>query len=406
LDITARKDDEATFRTIFEDASVGIALVDPTGHFLRVNRAHAAMSGHTPEELVGRHFRELVPEHLREERVAEHEQQSADADVDGVEIPVPFERPDGSIGWTLVSYSIIRNAVGEPLHNVVQVRDISEQRRLEEQLRLAQKLESVGQLAAGIAHEINTPTQFIGDSVRFAADACADLLALVDAYEGALAGDDQRDRLDDARERADVPYLRDRLPAALGRAADGVDRVATIVRAMREFASPGGGDRELVDVNAALANTLVVTANRYNAIADVRTDFADVPPVRGNGGELNQVFVSLIVNAAQAIEDAGSDRGVITLSTRCDGEHVAITIADTGSGIAPEHRGRVFDPFFTTREVGQGTGQGLTTARAIIADRHAGAITLESEPGRGAAFTITLPAAHGDPAAPGTSVPA
>jgi PAS domain S-box-containing protein len=395
FDITARKiaeaelaEREATFRKIFEDAHVGIALVDATGHFLRVNHKHAAMHGFTAEELAGRHFRELVPPQLRERNVGNHEERSADAGVDSADFDVPYQRTDGTPGVERVSYSIIRDAADRPLHNIVQVEDITEQRHAEQQLLLSQKLESIGQLGAGIAHEINTPIQFVGDSLKFVETACTDLLALADACEAEDAG-----RVRETLEAADVGYLRERLPAAIERAGDGVRRVAEIVSAMREFAHPLAGG--IVDVNQALANTLVVTRNSYAAVADVHTDLGDVPPVSANGGELNQVFVNLIVNAAQAVGERG-ERGTISVATRCDGDEVVVSISDTGVGIPVEHRERVFDPFFTTKEVGVGTGQGLALARSIVCDRHGGTLTLASEVGRGSTFEIRLAVADAD----------
>ena len=393
FDITARKaaeaalaEHESTFRTIFEDAHVGIALVNSTGHFLHVNRAHATMQGFTPEELAGKHFSEVVPPDLRETNADEHEERSADASVAGAEFDVPFIRTDGTPGVQRVSYSIIRDAADQPLHNVVQVEDITEQRRAEQQLLLSQKLESIGQLGAGIAHEINTPIQYVGDSLKFVEAACTDLLAIVEACESGDAA-----RIRDELEAADVGYLRERLPAAVARAGEGVRRVTEIVQAMREFAEPHTGGS--VDINHALANTLVVTRNSYAAAADVETNFDDeVPPVSANGGELNQVFVNLIVNAAHAIEERG-ERGTISVSTRRDGDTIVVAISDTGVGIPPDLQERVFDPFFTTKEVGRGTGQGLALARSIVCDRHGGALVLVSEVGRGTTFEIRLPAA-------------
>jgi len=389
FDITARKaaetdlaEREATFRTIFEDAHVGIALVDSTGHFLKVNRAHAEMQGSTPEEIAGKHFSEVVPPELRETNAVDHEERSADADVAGAGFDVPFIRADGTPGVQRVTYSIIRDAADEPLHNVVQVEDVTEQRRTEQQLQLSQRLESIGQLGAGIAHEINTPIQFVGHSLRFVEAACADLLAVVDAFE---AGDSARVRKE--LEVADVDYLRERLPAAVERAGAGVRRVAEIVQAMREFTQPHGGGH--VDVNRALANTLVVTRNSYVDVADVHADLGDVPVVQANGSELNQVFVSLIVNAAHAIEEHG-ERGTISVTTRRDGDEVVVAITDTGAGIPPELHERVFDPFFTTKAVGRGTGQGLALARSIVCERHGGTLAFDSEVGRGTTFEIRL----------------
>jgi len=275
--------------------------------------------------------------------------------------------------------------------------------RMELDLRLAQKLEAVGQLAAGIAHEINTPTQFVGDTVRFLGDAFGDLIDLLAAYE-ALLGAAERGPVPSAliavvraaEDRADLDYLRARVPGAVERADDGVQRVATIVRAMREFAHPPMAARAPVDVNAALRSTLVVATNEYKYVADVETELGELPPVMCDGGDMNQVFLNLVVNAAHAIVDANrgtARRGTIRVRTVAEGDHVRVSVSDTGTGIAPEVADRIYDPFFTTKDVGRGTGQGLAIARQIVVERHGGSIDFETQAGRGTTFHVRLPVA-------------
>ncbi len=275
----------------------------------------------------------------------------------------------------------------------------SERARLELDLRLAQKLEAVGQLAAGIAHEINTPVQFIGDSVRFLKEANDDLMSLVGTYRDLLhatAPFDQaqrRSRALAAEEQADLDYLTTRVPAAFERALDGVERVALIVRAMRQFAHPSS-ERSPSDINEGLRTTLIVSKNEYKYVADIELDLGELPLVMANAGDLNQVFLNLIVNAAHAIEGLGSDqRGKIRVRTRADESGVLITVSDNGCGIPAEIADRVFDPFFTTKPVGRGTGQGLAIAHTII-ERHHGTIKFEPTPGGGTTFRIALPLNH------------
>jgi signal transduction histidine kinase len=168
------------------------------------------------------------------------------------------------------------------------------------------------------------------------------------------------------------------------------------VRAMKAFSHPPTAEQAPVDLNAALGNTLIVAANEYKYVADVETDLGDLPTVVCNGGDINQVFLNLIVNAGHAIAERVGDsgeRGTITVRTRVDGEHALVSIADTGCGIPDEIADRVFDPFFTTKEEGRGTGQGLAISRTIVTERHNGSLTLETERGRGTTFHVRLPIA-------------
>jgi signal transduction histidine kinase len=269
------------------------------------------------------------------------------------------------------------------------------------ELMQAQKLESVGRLASGIAHEINTPVQFVNDSVRFVQDAFRDVLGLVGRYRqlraAAAAGPVDPQvfaELDAEEEAADLDYLLENIPKALERSLEGLGRVATLVRSMKEFAHPEQKQKAPADLNRALSSTLTIARNEYKYVADVETSYGELPQVLCHVGELNQAFLNIIVNAAHAIEAAnrGSDRrGVIRVATSCDEDSVRIAISDTGTGIPEEIRDRVFDPFFTTKEVGKGTGQGLSIARNVVVDKHGGELALETEVGKGTTFTIRLP---------------
>lgn len=277
-------------------------------------------------------------------------------------------------------------------------RELGERYRLEGDLRQAQKLEAVGQLAAGIAHEINTPIQFVGDNVQFLKDALGSLLVAVDALGRIAASEDDRSRREAAAKQivgeADLDYLVENAPRAFERTLEGIDRVTAIVRAMKEFAHPDTREKTEVDINHGLANTLVVARNELKYVADVETDFGDLPTVPGHAGDLNQVFLNLLVNAAHAIGDvvrSTESRGKIRVVTRRAGSFVEIAVSDTGAGIPESIRPRIFEPFFTTKPVGKGTGQGLAIARSIIVDKHGGSIAFESSVGDGTTFTIRLP---------------
>jgi PAS domain S-box-containing protein len=319
-------------------------------------------------------------------------------------------RPDGEVVWLRDAGAVVvqdggRRLLQGLLFDVTGGRRAEADRdRMELDLRLAQKLEAVGQLAAGIAHEINTPTQFVGDTVRFLGDAFGDLMELLAVYEELLGAAERGPvpsaliaRVRKAEDRADLDYLRARVPGAVERADDGVQRVATIVRAMRDFAHPPSAAKAPVDVNAALRSTLVVASNEYKYVADVQTDFGELPPVMCDGGDMNQVFLNLVVNAAHAIVDANRGtgrRGTIGLRTVAEGDEVLVSVSDTGTGIAPEVAARIYDPFFTTKEVGRGTGQGLAIARQIVVERHGGTISFETQAGRGTTFHVRLPVAE------------
>ena len=275
--------------------------------------------------------------------------------------------------------------------------------QMQAELAHAQKLESVGQLAAGIAHEINTPTQYVGDNTRFLKDAFGDISTVLDGFEKLLQAckdgtvDEQLvAEVEATFKQADVEYLKEEIPQAIDQSLNGVERVANIVRAMKEFSHPGGKEKSLVNLTEAIETTITVARNEWKYVAEMVTDFdPELPEVSCLPGELNQVFLNLIVNAAHAIGDAlsddGTERGTITVGTRRDGEWAEIIVRDTGTGIPEDVRARIFDPFFTTKEVGKGTGQGLAIARSVVVDKHGGTIDCETEQGEGATFIVRLP---------------
>ncbi|HSR95834.1 MAG TPA: ATP-binding protein [Kofleriaceae bacterium] len=284
--------------------------------------------------------------------------------------------------------------------NVVLEKEIAARAQVEIELRHAQKLEAVGRLAAGIAHEINTPVQFVSDSVQFVSQATEDIIALIGKYQVAVrtvvGGAPSLPAAEDAvsaEQTADLEYVVGEIPTALKRALEGLDRVSAIVRSMKSFARQDQDMRD-VDLNEAIRNTLTIAHHEYKYVADVDIDFGDLPLVRCHAGEINQVVLNLLVNAAHAIADVhpdGATKGRIGVKTFTDGLEAVIDISDTGSGI-PEHiRDRIFDPFFTTKDVNRGTGQGLAIARAVVTDKHGGSLRFTTELGKGSTFTIRLP---------------
>jgi signal transduction histidine kinase len=280
------------------------------------------------------------------------------------------------------------------------------ERALRMQARLynaeSQRLESIGRLAAGIAHEINTPTQYVGDNVRFLATAFGGLTRILTLQSQALQGSLPRPdlaslfvELNEVKQAVDLDFLLAEIPAAIDNSLEGITRITRIVRAMKDFSHPESEEKSPADLNRALESTLEISRNEWKYVATVVTNFDPLlPQVMCLLGGLNQAFLNLIVNAAHAIGDtvaAGGKKGTITVSTRRSGDWAEIRISDTGAGIPQAIRAKIFDPFFTTKEVGKGTGQGLSIARSVVVEKHGGEISYETVEGHGTTFTIRIP---------------
>jgi two-component system, NtrC family, sensor kinase len=387
-----------------------------------VNRSLCSDHGYTVEELLGQSAATLLVDQevsgpqLREINEALKAGRKLRTELQAV-------RKDGSRFWVGLSLGPVHNNEGRLTHFIAVGADITvrreeqhakrelqnqlvnemrERERIAIELRLAQKLESVGRLAAGVAHEINTPIQYVGDSIYFLRTAVNELEDLVACYQGALrrfsAGEPGEAILAEVAQvesKADLEFLRLEVPKAFERTLDGVGRVTGIVRAMKEFAHPDTNEQHPADINHAIETTLTVARNEYKYVARIETELEPLPEVICNIGELNQVFLNLIVNASHAISAAGKnvESGRIRIATAAHEGFVTIAIADNGCGIPRENLEKVFDPFFTTKEVGKGTGQGLAITRSIVIEKHAGKIELDSTVGIGTTFTIELPIA-------------
>jgi len=281
--------------------------------------------------------------------------------------------------------------------------EIRTRERVEVELRLSQKLEAVGQLAAGIAHEINTPIQYVGDNLQFLREGMVALSAM--ATEMIAAATDEpatatlAARIAAIAADADVDYLIRELPGAFASIGDGIARIGKIVGAMKDLAHPGPREATHVDLARTLQNALEVTAATYRYVADVELDVPVMPHVVCYGSEIGQVFINLIVNAAHAMEAKHDGRGRLGVRSRIDGGDAVIEISDTGIGIPETIRHRIFDAFFTTKDVGRGTGQGLAISRSIVVDRHGGTLTCESTMGVGTTFRVRIPVAGPAPQA-------
>jgi len=290
---------------------------------------------------------------------------------------------------------------GKPRQAVI-LFDITEQKTLERQLSIAQKLESIGSLAAGIAHEINTPIQYIGDNARFLMqtfDAFMQMIevaqSLADKKPGDKGFNDVFEQFTEKVKDADLSFIKEEVPAAINQSIEGVDRVASIVRAMKKFSHPDREDKQPIDINSAIENTITITRNEWKYYSEISTDFDDtLPYVPCYPGDLNQVILNILVNAAQAVESKMKNtggKGKINISTQNLGNAVRIVIKDTGGGIPEAIRHKVFDPFFTTKEIGKGTGQGLAISHQIIVKKHSGRIYFEVDNDCGTAFIIEIP---------------
>lgn len=403
---------EQMFRIMTENASEMIALVDTSGKRIYNSPSYQRVLGYTPEELQGTWSLEQThPEDRERILSAAHE-----AKTRGVGRFIEYRMRHKNGSWrTLESHAgVVRNARGEIENILIVARDITERKRAEEerdrmqlQLHHAQKMESIGRLAAGIAHEINTPIQYIGDNTRFLQDAFKDLTGLLDTLTGFLQAARANElttagiqQVCETVEQSDLAYLTVEIPRAIEQSLEGISRVVHIVSGMKQFSHPGTHEKEAVDLNRVIESTVTVARNEWKYVADLTTDLdSNMPLVPCLPGELNQVLLNLIVNAAHAVSDVvgeggqGKGKGKIHVSTRSDGDFVEIRIEDSGSGIPKEVQPRIFEPFFTTKPFGKGTGQGLAIAHSVVVERHGGTISFETEIGKGTVFIIRLPVA-------------
>lgn len=311
-----------------------------------------------------------------------------------------LHRKDGQI--TPVTKTVLELKIAGREHFVAILFDITKRKAIEQQLAHAQKLESVGSLAAGIAHEINTPSQYIADNLKFISNSFESLQSILTVCQEACtkpssgqAPDQIVAMMKKTQESTDIAFLLEETPIAIQQSREGIERITSIIQAMKRFSHPGSDSMQLANINEALSNTSVVCRNvwKYNADMIYHLD-EDLPLVKCLINDMNQVFLNLIINAAHAViqKFADSDeKGEIILETRQEENDVVITISDNGIGIPKETIDRVFDPFFTTKEVGHGTGQGLALSYTIVVDKHEGSISIESTEGVGTHCTIRLP---------------
>ena len=403
-DVTERRKFEAALSqlaAIVQSCDAAIIGADLAGRILSWNAAAERIYGYSLEEVQGRPVSMLWPPETTQDLsdvLRRLNQGESIKNIESVRV-----RKDGERIPVMISYSPVRDGSGNTVSTCSIAADITERKLLERQLAQAQKLESIGQLAAGIAHEINTPIQYVGDNIRFLQDSFARLEQLFEGYDqlvqsvrSASPGASFLADIEALAQATRVNYLRDEIPKSIADSLDGAGRVGEIVRAMKEFSHPGSTEKTPLDINRAIESTVLVSRNEWKYVADLEMELEpNLPPVPCVPGEFNQVILNLIVNAAHAIADVVSGhpgtKGRITVSTARDGEWVEIRVRDTGTGIPDEFQSSIFNPFFTTKAVGKGTGQGLAIAHSVIVQKHGGTISFETVRGRGTTFQVRIP---------------
>ena len=410
VDIAERKSTQEALRRAHEEAELFINAVPSIligisrdSQIKRWNLAATKVFGLVKAEVIGKTLAECGVHWVRLDMQAEIDSWCAGREMRRVEaLPFLIDGETRFLGLTLNWICAPEERIDELL---IIGSDVTDREILGQQLRQAQKLEAIGQLAAGIAHEINTPTQYVGDNTRFLQESWHsfnELLAIArEMRQLAAAGPippQTLQRFDTLAQAADFEYLQAEIPRAIEQSLDGIERVAKIVRAMKDFSHPGSEEKRAIDINQAIETTITVARNEWKYVSDVETHFdSNLPLVLCHAGEFNQVILNLLINAAQAIaqalEGGSQGKGKIVVSTTCDQDWAEISISDTGAGIPEAVRSRVFEPFFTTKPVGKGTGQGLALAHTAIVRRHGGKIWFDSELGKGTTFYIRMPLA-------------
>ena len=384
---TALAHERTLLRTMIDLIPAFIYAKDVGSRFIAMNAALARNMGTVAADAIGKTDFDYFPPDLAKKFYADEQAllRSGSAIID-LEEP-GFDQVTGMPRTVRTSKVPLLDENGEVIGIIGVGFDITERKVAEQRLASSEHLESIGRLAAGVAHEINTPIQYLNDSVYFIRDAMQDLLAHNAKLAAALPEPPEADE--------DIEDLKRDLPPALDRVVDGLARIAEIVRSMKEFSHVDQREMSRVDLNRAINSTLIIARSEYKYIAELKTEFADLPLVLCHGGQVNQVVLNLVVNAAHAIADKNkangtNEKGLITVTSRIEDGYAVISISDTGGGIPEAIRKRIFEPFFTTKEVGRGTGQGLSIAHSVIKS-HGGKLDFVTELGKGTTFNVRLP---------------
>ncbi len=392
----ALADSEERYRLLVEKANIGIMLIQH-GLIGFANRYTAMLSGYGTAEIGGRSFLDFI--HADDQQTAIRNYQSGlkgEANPDTYSIRIVHK--SGRVLWLEVN--AVRMTYEDQPAVLLFFKDVTQQRHLEKQLLQAEKMAAIGQLAAGVAHEINNPVGFVNSNLHTLQQYHTELHELISSYRevvscaGKAFADGQWndafaemiDTVERCEKKIDLDYILQDCPALIRESMEGADRIRKIVSDLKDFAHPGHEDLQLADINQNIESTLNIVWNELKYHAEVVRQFGTIPMIECHAQQLNQVFMNILVNAAQAIDG----KGRITIETGTGNGHVQVKISDTGVGIEPAHLTRIFDPFFTTKEVGKGTGLGLNVSYNII-QKHHGSITVESQVGKGSTFTIQLP---------------
>ena len=382
---TALANERTLLRTMIDLIPAFIYAKDVGSRFIAMNTALARNMGTSPEEAIGKTDFDFFAPDLAQKFYSD-EQALIKSGTAIIDLEEPgFDKVTGMPRTVVTSKVPLRDENGMMIGIIGVGFDITERKFAELRLAQSEQLESIGRLAAGVAHEINTPIQYLNDSVYFIREAMQELLAHNAKLASMLPAPPEEDD--------DIEDLKKDLPPALDRVVDGLGRIAEIVRSMKEFSHVDQREMSRVDLNRAINSTLIIARSEYKYVAEVKTDFQEMPPVICHGGQINQVVLNLVVNAAHAIADkvkGTPEMGLITVKTCIEGGFAVVSVSDTGGGIPEAIRKRIFEPFFTTKEVGKGTGQGLSIAHNVI-KAHGGKLEFVTEIGKGTTFTVRLP---------------
>jgi len=423
LDVTKKKRQDEKLRMLssaVDQSPISIVIADTQGRIEYVNPYFEKISGFSAAEAIGQTPRILKSEyHTPEFYHALWTTISAGHEWSG---DFHNRRKDGTAFWERATICAIRGQNGKIAHFVAVKEDITDRKRVEAEAReletrsqLSQKMESVGMLAAGVAHEINTPTQYITDNVRFLTDSFTQLFKVIAGYKSLAAlaeGHAECAQLLKAvqavEKENELDYLLAEIPRTLEQSLEGLGRIGRIVSSLKEFSHPNQAERSGANLNKAIETVVAVSRHEWKYVADVVTEFdPKLPQVDCVLDEINQAVLNLVINAAHAIGDAikqrGLKRGTITIRTRQEPGWAVVEVEDTGTGIPPEVRNKIFDPFFTTKGIGKGTGQGLAIVQAVIVKGHSGKIDFITEVGKGTTFRIFLPRSDSHPSRAGIS---